>query len=285
VHGLSKTKDLAAYVGLGMAGALAMAGCGRPAAGPAPGRTANVLVASRPAPVVPRHRLAAPMPPPADLRRLPPWAYLRRINPGLAYAHRVSTFIPGMGYHWVTPAPGLAVMTNRHNQVTAVEATFAQDLGQFSWWDPPTRVPNAGVAFNSEHLYFVPPAQITASMPADLPAALISRARFWNVNPRLKAYVRDGRMDGLTVYAPPPGAPGIRVLVNGKDEVAGFVVPEPARWGWQPYYLQAKGHPAPSRLYGRAYWSAIFLLPPHTAGAARGSMPPATAMPPASAGH
>jgi hypothetical protein len=147
------------------------------------------------------------------------------------------------------------------------------------------------VAFNSEHLYFVPPAEITPGMSPNLPTDLTSWTRFVSVNSRLSAYVQlPMRYKGLTVYGPPSG-PGILVLVSptptsgaagtttgtgtatgtttskgaavpSGGQVTGFAVEEPASWGWFPWYAQPKGKPTPSKLYGRAYWSVLFLTPP-----------------------
>lgn len=260
-------KVLAAALG-GLA--VAAAGCGPSAAGPS--GTANRTVhkventAKRGT-----HTISGAPPAPAvkplSLATLPPFSYLKRFNPVLHHVHEVSTFIPGMGYHYAPPCPGLAVMTNAQHQVTAVEAQFPQKLGSHPWFDPPTTVPNGGVAFYSEHLYFLPPSQITMSMPSNLPTDLTTKAKFWAVNTRLTAYVKEpGTFRGFAVYAPPAG-PGIKVLVGSKGDIGGFLVSEPATWGWHRYYVEPKGKPASSKLFGHAYHVALLLIPPHATAA------------------
>ncbi|MCY0884573.1 MAG: hypothetical protein OWV35_01655 [Firmicutes bacterium] len=256
----------------GMLGGMALAvaaGCGPSAAGPS--GTANRTVhkventakrGTRPITGAPKGTAAIK---PLSLATLPPFSYLKRFNPELHHVHEVSTFISGMGYHYATPCPGLTVMTNAQHQVTAVEAQFPQKLGSHPWFDPPTTVPNGGVAFYSEHLYFLPPGQITPGMPSNLPTDLTSKAKFWAVNTRLTPYVKEpGMFRGYTVYAPPAG-PGIKVLVSSKGDIGGFLVSEPASWGWHRYYVEPKGKPVSSKLFGRAYHVALWLIPSHTA--------------------
>ncbi len=204
---------------------------------------------------------------PISLTTLPTMTALGPFNGGLHAYHEVSTFIPNMGYHWVTAVPGIAFMTNQHNQVTGVEATFPQNLGSFSWYDPPTppTIPNAGVAFYSEHLYFVPPSSITPSMSPTMPTSLTSWASFVSTNPRLKVYTKAKRtIRGSTVYTPPNG-PGIDVLVNASGLVSGFATAEPASWGYRPLYMANNGRPFNSTVLGKAYYS-VFLLEPPTGG-------------------
>lgn len=224
---------------------------------------------------------------PMNLATLPPLSYLKKFNPGLKHLHRLSGFIPNMGYHWATPFPGIVLMTNKYKQVTAVETSFPQKLGTFPWYDPPTTVPNAGVAINSEHLYFVPPTMITSTMSRTAKTDLTSWARFVQTNPRLKVYVKKPTMfDGMAVYGAPSG-PSLEVLVSpdtstggssqktgttgktkvttttgGTGTIAGFIAQEPAKWGWHRGYFQPKGKPVPSKLYGKAYYSVVLLIPP-----------------------
>jgi len=199
---------------------------------------------------------------PLSLTTLPPLTYEKQLNPWLKYTHEVSSFIPQMGYHWTAPVPGLVLMTNNSNQVVAVEATFPQKLGTYPWYDPPTTEPNAGVAFNSEHLYFVPPTAITPTMAATLPTNLASWSAFETANPRLTStYLKQTTtFHGDAVYAPKSG-PAIKVLVAPSGKIGGFMVAEPAGWGWQPEYQQAKGKPVKSALFGKAYDSVLWLLP------------------------
>lgn len=199
---------------------------------------------------------------PVDLAFLPPLKALKSFNPALKHYHMISTFIPGMGYHWAPMVPGVVLMTNSHADVTAVETSFPQKLGTtYSWLDPLTTVPNAGVAMTSEHLYFVTPASITPTMAAMVPSDLTSWAKFLAVNPRLSVYVKQPKMfHGYTVFAAPTG-PSLKVLVSSKGMVSGFMVSEPAKWGWAKEYWGRKGKPTKSKLFGKAYHSVLWLAP------------------------
>lgn len=196
---------------------------------------------------------------PISLSSLPPMTYIKKLDPWTKGAHQVSRFIVGMGYHWATTYPGLVLMTNKAGLVTGVETTFPQKLGSFPWYDPPTTVPNAGVAYYSEHLYFINPASITPTMTTSV-SDLTSWTLFKSVNTRLSSYVADGHFHGFTMYGPPHG-PGIKVLTNSREAIAGFVVSEPASWGHQPHYYPGKGHPITSKVYGKAYFSVLLLQP------------------------
>lgn len=208
-----------------------------------------------------------------SLTTLPPLSYEKKLNPWLKHTHEISSFIPGMGYHWAAPFPGLVLMANNVDQVTAVEADFPQKLGTYPWYDPPDTAPNGGVAFNSEHLYFVPPASITPTMSATLPTNLGSWASFEMANPRLTATYAKSPTSymGDAVYGPKSG-PAIKVLVAASGKIAGFMVSEPAKWGWHHGYAEAKGKPATSAQYGRAYHSVLWLLPNKVAHRKAGTM-------------
>lgn len=203
---------------------------------------------------------------PISLTTLPMVTAVAPFNPHLKDYHEVSAFINEMGYHWATQVPGMVYMTNQHNQITAVETTFPQNLGTFSWYDPPTppTVLNASLAFYSEHLYFVPPTSITPSMSASEPTDLSSWTSFVTGNPRLKVYVKEPTTyHGYDVYGPPNG-PGIKVLVNPSSGlVSGFLVAEPASWGWNPVYKKDHGKPFTSKVFSKAYYSVFMLEPPH----------------------
>jgi hypothetical protein len=203
---------------------------------------------------------------PISLATLPPLTYLKKLDPWLNRAHQISNFVTGMGYHWATPWPGIVVMTNQAGLVTGVEATFPQILGSYPWFDPPTTEPNAGVADNSEHLYFVAPSSITPSMTTTT-SDLTSWSTFQSVNTRLSSYVKEPTpFFGLTVYGPPRG-PGVKVLVNSSGTVTGFLVEEPAKWGYFPgYYPPRPQGPLPSREFGKA-WDSVLLLNPLPKGA------------------
>ncbi|MCY0897743.1 MAG: hypothetical protein OWU33_02200 [Firmicutes bacterium] len=207
-----------------------------------------------------------------SLTTLPKVSAVTPFNPHMMAYHEISTFINEMGYHWVTPVPGVAYMTNQENQITGVEAIFPQNLGDFSWYDPPTppTILNASLATYSEHLYFVPPTSITTSMSSALPTDLQSWSAFVQGNPRLRAYIRDPHpFRGYTVYAPPNG-PGIKVLVNPTSGiVSGFMVSEPASWGWHRVYVGRPGHPFPSKIWGHAYYSVFMLEPPVASSATK----------------
>ncbi len=196
------------------------------------------------------------------LTTLPPLSYEKKLNPWLNHTHEISSFIPGMGYHWAAPFPSLVLMANNAGQVTAVEAEFPEKLGTYPWYDPPDSAPNGGVAFNSEHLYFVPAASITPAMSATLPTNLGSWASFETANPRLAStYGKSSRtFMGDAVYAPKSG-PAINVLVSASGKIAGFMVSEPAAWGWHRGYAETKGKPVASAQYGKAYHSVLWLLP------------------------
>ncbi|NMP24529.1 hypothetical protein [Sulfobacillus harzensis] len=210
---------------------------------------------------------------PISLKTLPSITSLDPYNPHHAAYHEVSAFINEMGYHWATQVPGIVYMTNNHNQVTAVEAQFPQNHGTFGWYDPPTppTILNASLAWHSEHLYFVAPNSITTGMSATLPSDLTSWNAFKAVNTRLNLYVKEPKTyHGYTVYAPPNG-PGIKVLVSPSGPIAGFLVGEPAMWGWSPVYLQSNGKPVHSLAYGTAYQSAFMLGPSKAPAASAGT--------------
>lgn len=197
------------------------------------------------------------------LTTLPSIMSLDPYNPHYKAYHEVSAFVNEMGYHWATQVPGIVYMTNNHNQVTAMEAQFPQNHGNFGWYDPPTppTILNASLAWYSQHLYFVPPTTITPGMSATAKSDLTSWAAFKTVNPHLSLYVKEPtRYHGYIVYGPPNG-PGIKVLVSPTGPIAGFLVSEPAMWGWNSVYLQANGHPVHSLAYGTAYQSAFMLGP------------------------
>lgn len=196
-----------------------------------------------------------------SLATLPSLTYLKQLNPWLKRAHQISTFIPGMGYHWATPYPSIVLMTNQSGLVTGVETTFPQKLGTYPWFDPPTTVPNAGVADNSEHLYFVAPGAIAPTMTTTA-SDLMSWSAFAAVNPRVAAYVKEpATFFGLTVYGPPRG-PGLKVLTSSSGAVEGFLVEEPALWGRFPGYYPPRHHkPMLSREFGKAYVSVLLLAP------------------------
>lgn len=204
-----------------------------------------------------------------NLSTLPTMTSVRPFNPHLKDYHEVSTFITDMGYHWTTQVPGMVFMTNQDNQITAVESMFPQNLGSYSWYDPatPPTVLNASLAFYSEHLYFVPPTTITPSMSPTESTALSSWTAFVANNPRLKVYVKEpSPFHGYTVYGPPNG-PGIQVLVSPSGPVSGFMVAEPASWGYNPVYVTNKGKPFTTKIFTKAYYS-VFMLEPVSAPSA-----------------
>ncbi len=206
---------------------------------------------------------------PISLATLPTATAIAPFNPHFHAYHVISTFIPGMGYHWQTPVPGIVYMTNQHNQLTGVEAAFPQNHGYQGWYDPatPTTVPNGSLAFYTEHLYFVPSSSIVPSMSAAISPNLSSWASFVAANPRLHSYIKEpGLFRGYTVYGPPTG-PGIKVLVSPAGLISGFLVSEPAPWGWHPGYVGMKGKPFMSKVYGKAYYSVLMLEPPMAPGA------------------
>lgn len=206
----------------------------------------------------------AAAPAPISLTSLPTMGALDKFNPHMGAYHEVSTFINNMGYHWATAVPGMVFMTNQHNQITAVEAQFPQNHGDYSWYDPatPPSILNASLAFYSEHLYFVPDTSITPSMSAIEPTSLTSWSAFVSNNPRLKAYTKDGSYRGYTVYGPPTG-PGIEVLVSPHGLVSGFRVAEPYWWGQRPVYVSNGGAPFANKTWGKAYYSVLMLEPPN----------------------
>ncbi len=207
-----------------------------------------------------------------SLTTLPTMTQVTPFNPHMRAYHEVSSFVNEMGYHWVTPVPGIVFMTNQHNQITGVEATFPQNLGDFSWYDPPTppSILNASLAFYSEHLYFVPETSITSSMSPTMTTSLTSWAQFMTTNTRLKTYVKEPfTFHGYTVYGPPNG-PGILVLVSSSGVVSGFCVAEPATWGYSPLYASNNGRPYATKVYSQAYYS-VFMLEPSTMAVSGGT--------------
>ncbi|MDA8205671.1 MAG: hypothetical protein M0Z36_06355 [Thermaerobacter sp.] len=201
---------------------------------------------------------------PISLTTLPKTSAVAKFNPHMNAYHETSTFINQMGYHWATAVPGIGFMTNQHNQITAVEATFPQNHGDFSWYDPatPPNILNASLAYYSEHLDFVPSTSITTSMPATMTTSLSSWSQFVANNPRLKVYTKEAAtFRGYAVYAPPSG-PGIKVLVSPTGVVSGFMVAEPAYWGHHPLYIGPGKRPFMDHTYGKAYYSVFMLEPP-----------------------
>lgn len=209
---------------------------------------------------------------PIPLTNLPALTAIEPFNRAYRSYHAVSSFINEMGFHWMTQVPGIVYMTNNHNQITGVEATFPQNHGNYSWYDPatPPTILNASLAFYSEHLYFVPPSSITPAMPATTTSDLTSWTSFLAVNNRLQAYVKEpATYKGYTVYGPPHGL-GIKVLVSPAGLVSGFMVDEPASWGWSHVYAEPPARPVMSRNFGRAYLS-VFMVEPATATTGTGS--------------
>ncbi len=205
---------------------------------------------------------------PIMLTNPPALTAVEPFNPAYKSYHAVSSFINEMGFHWMTQVPGIVYMTNNHNQITGVEATFPQNHGNYAWYDPatPPTILNASLAFYSEHLYFVPPSSITPSMSAAMTSDLTSWTSFLAVNTRLQAYVKEpATYKGYTVYGPPQGL-GLKVLVSPAGMVSGFMVDEPASWGWSPAYAEPQGQPVMSRNFGKAYLS-VFMLEPASAAA------------------
>ena len=206
---------------------------------------------------------------PIALTTLPAITAVEPFNPAYKSYHAVSSFVNEMGFHWMTQAPGIVYMTNNHNQITGVEATFPQNHGNYPWYDPatPPSILNASLAFYSEHLYFVPPTSITPGMSAATTSDLTSWTSFVTVNTRLQAYVKEpSTYKGYTIYGPPHGL-GIKVLVSPAGLVSGFMVGEPAAWGWSPVYAEPQGQPVVSRNFGKAYLS-VFMVEPATASSA-----------------
>lgn len=201
----------------------------------------------------------APARPP---QRLPSYRRVVALNPKLVGYKRISIWNKGMGYHLGHLAPSLVLMVNNQDQVTGMEQSFPSTLPYQSWMDPKTQVYNAGVATYSQHLMFVPPSQITPTMPANLPSALRSFDAFKAVNGhKVVPYMR------LKPFKPGvgslwgPDGPALRILLSRKERVVGGVMGVPAKYGWHPWYDQPAGRPIHDPILGTIYTQTIYFVP------------------------
>lgn len=199
---------------------------------------------------------------PAPGTRLPRLAALMHWNPHLAHYQKISRWVAGMGIHWGHLGPSLVLMTNNRGQVVGVEQTFPSTLPYQAWMDPKTTEYNAGRAIYSQHLMFVPPADVTPSMPANVPSDLASWDRFKAVNgSRVTPYSQ------LKPFRPGVGAiwgpdgPALRVILNRQERVVGAIMAVPARYGWNPWYDQPRGKPVHDPILGTVYTQTVYFVP------------------------
>lgn len=89
---------------------------------------------------------------------------LKRVNPKLRDARRLTDFVPGMGFHWGFPGPGLAVLVDRDGRITGVEAVFPAAVGFKPYFDQmPGEVAldrGTGQRRYTQHVWFVDPSRI-----------------------------------------------------------------------------------------------------------------------------
>lgn len=194
--------------------------------------------------------------------RLPQYRYLLQLNPKLKGYQKISNWIAGMGIHRGRLGPSLVLMTNNRGQVVGIEQTFPSTLPYQSWMDAKTQEYNAGRAMYSQHLMFVPPSAITPGMSPRTPSDLVSWDRFKAVNgghatpySQLKPF-----QPGVGAIWGPDG-PALRVILNRQERVVGAIMAVPAKYGWNPWYDQARGQPVRDPILGMVYTQTVYFVP------------------------
>lgn len=194
--------------------------------------------------------------------KLPSYSAVQKLNPDLKDYKKISGWVAGMGIHRGRLAPSLVLMTNNHHQVVGMEQTFPSTLPYQSWMDPKTTAYNAGRALYSQHLMFVPPAQITPTMPGTLASALKSFDAFKTVNgPHVMPYFQIKKFKPGVGALWGPDGPALRILLSRHERVVGGVMAVPAKYGWNPWYDQKAGHPVHDPILGTVYTQTVYFVP------------------------
>lgn len=194
--------------------------------------------------------------------RLPQYRYLLQINPKLRGYQKISAWVSGMGIHRGHLGPSLVLMTNNRGQVVGIEQTFPSTLPYQSWMDPKTQEYNAGRAMYSQHLMFVPPSAITPTMSSRIPSDLVSWDRFKAVNGQHAipySQLQPFKTGVGAIWG--PDGPALRVILNRQERVVGAIMAVPAKYGWNPWYDQAKGQPVRDPILGRVYTQTVYFVP------------------------
>ncbi len=91
---------------------------------------------------------------------------------------------------------------------------------------------------------FVPPAQITPTMAANVPSDLSSFDQFKKVNgTHVIPYFQIKKFAPGTGSIWGPDGPALRIILSRHERVVGGIMAVPAKYGWNPWYDQAAGHP------------------------------------------
>ncbi len=194
--------------------------------------------------------------------RLPAYSTVQHINPDVADYKKISNWTAGMGIHEGHLAPSLVLMINNHEQVVGMEQTFPSTLPYQSWMDPKTTEYNASRAIYSQHLMFVPPAQITPTMSASLPSDLSSFDNFKKVNGRkVIPYFQIKKFQPGVGAIWGPDGPALRIILSKHERVVGGVMAVPSKYGWNPWYDQKAGDPIDDPILGHIYTQTIYFVP------------------------
>ena len=211
------------------------------------------------------HRTGRPLSRPVSLAHLPLWSRLVPLNGYLVSYVRLTPWVANMGYHYGHKGPGLILMRSRTQEVVGVETGFPASKGWEPWYDQSRGRP-AGVIY-SEHLYFVPPLEITPTMPANLTADLTRWSNFQAVNrTRTETYTAIGPDPSGRATMEGPKGFGIRVLVAKTGQVVGLLAAWPSSdpQGWRPWFDQPNGKPITDPLLGSVYTQHLWLADPRS---------------------
>jgi hypothetical protein len=208
--------------------------------------------------------LASPVSPAAAMvsTRLPAYSTVQHLNPDVGDYKKLSNWTGKMGIHEGRLAPSLVLMINNHEQVVGMEQTFPTTLPYQSWMDPKTAEYNSGRATYSQHLMFVPPAEITPTMSASLPSDLSSFDNFKKVNGakvipyfQIKKFIL-----GVGAIWGPDG-PALRIILSKHEQVVGGIMAVPSKYGWNPWHDQKAGEPVDDSILGHVYTQTIYFVP------------------------
>lgn len=194
--------------------------------------------------------------------RLPAFTTVQHLNSDVMDYKKLSGWTAGMGIHEGRLAPSLVLMVNNHRQVVGMEQTFPSTLPYQSWMDPKTTEYNAGRAIYSQHLMFVPPAQITPTMAANVPSDLSSFDQFKKANgTHVIPYFQIKKFAPGTGSIWGPDGPALRIILSRHERVVGGIMAVPAKYGWNPWYDQAAGHPVLDPILGSIYTQTAYFVP------------------------
>ncbi|OLZ09308.1 hypothetical protein [Sulfobacillus thermosulfidooxidans] len=194
--------------------------------------------------------------------KLPSFSTIQHLNSDVKDYKKLSMWIPGMGIHEGRLAPSLVLMINNHHQVVGMEQTFPSTLPYHSWMDPKTTEYNAGRAFYSQHLMFVPPSQITPTMSANVPSDLTSFDQFKKVNgSHVIPYFQIKKFQPGVGSIWGPDGPALRIILSRHEKVVGGIMAVPAKYGWNPWYDQKAGHPVHDPILGNVYTQTVYFVP------------------------